>query len=73
MHQESVLPLRCTLGNGRVETRTVTRREGGAAAAATTAITVTKPNVAHYTEVRGGTTYVHTVEIQRRMEHSNMW
>ena len=54
-----------TLGNGRVETRTVTRREGGAAAAATTAITVTKPNVAHYTEVRGGTTYVHTVEIQR--------
>ena len=54
-----------TLGNGRVETRTVTRREGGAAAAATTAITVTRPNVAHYTEVRGGTTYVHTVEIQR--------
>ena len=54
-----------TLSNGRVETRTVTRREGGAAAAATTAITVTKPNVAHYTEVRGGTTYVHTVEIQR--------
>ena len=54
-----------TGANGRVETRTVTRREGGAAAAATTAITVTKPNVAHYTEVRGGTTYVHTVEIQR--------
>ena len=53
-----------TLGNGRVETRTVTRREGGAAAAGTTAITVTKPNVAHFTEVRGGTTYVHTVEVQ---------
>ena len=42
----------------------MTRREGGAAAAGTTAITVTKPNVAHFTEVRGGTTYVHTVEVQ---------
>ena len=52
-----------TGANGRVETRTVTRREGGAAAA-TTPVTVTRPNVAHYTEVREGTTYVHTLEIQ---------
>ena len=49
--------------NGKVETHTVTRREGGAAAA-TTPVTVTRPNVAHYTEVRGGTTYVNTVEIR---------
>ena len=55
-----------TLGNGRVETRTVTRREGGVAAATTTPVTVTRPNVAHFTEVRGGTTYVHTVEIQTK-------
>ena len=53
-----------TLGNGRVETRTVTRREGGAAATVTTPVTATRPNVAHFTEVRGGTTYVHTVEVQ---------
>ena len=54
-----------TGANGRVETRTVTRREGGAvAAAATTPVTATRPNVAHFTEVRGGTTYVHTVEVQ---------
>ena len=52
-----------TGANGRMETRTVTRREGGAAAA-TTPVTVTRPNVAHYTEVREGTTYVHTLEIQ---------
>ena len=52
-----------TGANGRVETRTVTRREGGVAAA-TTPVTVTRPNVAHYTEVREGTTYVHTLEIQ---------
>ena len=53
-----------TGANGRVETRTVTRREGGAATAVTTPVTATRPNVAHFTEVRGGTTYVHTVEIQ---------
>ena len=52
-----------TGANGRVETRTVTRREGGAAAT-TIPVTVTRPNVAHYTEVREGTTYVHTLEIQ---------
>ena len=52
-----------TEANSRVETRTVTRREGGAAAA-TTPVTVTRPNVARYTEVRGDTTYVYTVEIQ---------
>ena len=55
-----------TAENGRVETRTVTRREGGAAAAATTAITVTKPNVAIYTQVQNGVTYTHTVEIQTK-------
>ena len=55
-----------TGASGGIETRTVTRREGGATAAATTPVTATRPNVAHFTEVRGGTTYVHTVEIQTK-------
>ena len=49
-----------TGANGRVETRTVTRREGGAA------VTATRPNVAIYTQVQNGVTYTHTVEIQTR-------
>ena len=49
-----------TGANGRVETRTVTRREGSAA------VTATRPNVAIYTQVQNGVTYTHTVEIQTR-------
>ena len=62
-----------TGANGRVETRTVTVREEtrASAAAQTTrrpeaAQDTRRPNVAYYTEVRGGTTYVHTVEIQTK-------
>ena len=65
------------LGNGRVETRTVTfRGETRVTEPAARTVTTTRrpeatkeverPNVAHYTEVRGGTTYVHTVEIQTK-------
>ena len=51
-----------TGADGRVETRTVTRREGGVAPPVTTA----RPNVAIYTQVQNGVTYTHTVEIQTK-------
>ena len=62
-----------TGANGRVETRTVTIREETRApvAAQTTrrpeaAQDTRRPNVAYYTQVLGGTTYTHTVEIQTK-------
>ena len=62
-----------TGANGRVETRTVTIREEtrAPAAAQTTrrpeaAQDTRRPNVAYYTQVLGGTTYTHTVEIQTK-------
>ena len=62
-----------TGANGRVETRTVTiRGETRAPAAAQTTRRpeatqdTGRPNVAYYTQVRGGTTYTHTVEIQTK-------
>ena len=51
--------------NGRVETRTVTRGEGGVVGA-TAAVTTARPNVAIYTQVQNGVTYTHTVEIQTK-------
>ena len=53
-----------TLGNGRVETRTVTIREETRAPAA--AETTRRPNVAVYTQVQNGVTYTHTIEIQTK-------
>ena len=63
-----------TLGNGRVETRTVTicvencdtvvaqsTRRPAAAQTVTT-----RPNVAVYTQVQNGVTYTHTIEIQTK-------
>ncbi len=55
-----------TLGNGRVETRTVTRREGAPNAPASPNAVTTRPNVAVHTQVQSGRTYLHTVEIQTK-------
>ena len=54
-----------TAENGRVETRTVTRREGGVVGA-TAPVTTARPTVAIYTQVQNGVTYTHTVEIQTK-------
>ena len=62
-----------TGANGRVETRTVTIREETRAPAGVqttrrpeAAQDTRRPSVAYYTQVRGGTTYIHTVEIQTK-------
>ena len=63
-----------TLGNGRVETRTVTIcvencdtvvAESTRRPAAVQTVT-TRPNVAIYTQVQNGVTYTHTIEIQTK-------
>ena len=63
-----------TLGNGRVETRTVTIcvencdtvvAESTRRPAAVHTVT-TRPNVAVYTQVQNGVTYTHTIEIQTK-------
>ena len=63
-----------TLGNGRVETRTVTIcvencdtvvAESTRRPAAVQTVT-TRPNVAVYTQVQNGVTYTHTIEIQTK-------
>ena len=63
-----------TLGNGRVETRTVTIcvencdtvvAQSTRRPAAVQTIT-TRPNVAVYTQVQNGVTYTHTIEIQTK-------
>ena len=63
-----------TLGNGRVETRTVTICVGNCDTvvaqstrrpAAVQTVT-TRPNVAVYTQVQNGVTYTHTIEIQTK-------
>ena len=63
-----------TLGNGRVETRTVTIcvencdtvvAESTRRPAAAQTVT-TRPNVAVYTQVQNGVTYTHTIEIQTK-------
>ena len=65
-----------TLDNGRVETRTVTIREETRRPEAAQTVTTTRrpettkeverPNVATYTQVQGGKTYTHTIEIQTK-------
>ena len=55
-----------TGANGRVETRTVTRREGAPNTPASPNAVTTRPNVAVYTQVQSGRTYLHTVEIQTK-------
>ena len=63
-----------TLGNGRVETRTVTIcvencdtvvAQSTRRPAAVQTVT-TRPNVAVYTQVQNGVTYTHTIEIQTK-------
>ena len=53
-----------TLGNGRVETRTVTIREETRRPEAVQ--TTRRPDVAVYTHVQNGATYTHTVEVQTK-------
>ena len=53
-----------TLGNGRVETRTVTVREETRRPEAVQ--TTRRPDVAVYTHVQNGATYTHTVEVQTK-------
>ena len=65
-----------TLDNGRVETRTVTVREETRRPEAARTVTTTRrpeatkeverPNVATYTQVQGGKTYTHVIEIQTK-------
>ena len=54
-----------TGANGRMETRTVARREGGAASA-TTPVTATIPSISYYTWVQNGVTCINILKIRTR-------